>query len=140
MSWTNTPRTKRSIRHSTLAISIGIVYVWFGMLKFFPELSPAEELARNTIHCLTFGLVPDNVSVLLLAIWEVGAGLLLITGLFRTIALKVMIVHILCTFVPIVCFPGLIFEHAPFIFTLLGQYIAKNIIILAALILLLKEN
>ena len=32
-----------------LAISIGICYLWFGVLKFFPGLSPADTLAKETI-------------------------------------------------------------------------------------------
>jgi len=41
-----------------LAISIGLVYLWFGVLKFFPHLSPAEDLAKNTITVLTLGFIP----------------------------------------------------------------------------------
>ena len=39
-----------------LAISIGLIYVWFGALKFFQELSPAESLATETIDAMTFHL------------------------------------------------------------------------------------
>lgn len=42
---------------SLLRISIGIVYLWFGVFKFFQGLSPAEQLAMQTIHKLTFGLI-----------------------------------------------------------------------------------
>jgi len=31
-----------------LRVSLGIIFLWYGMLKFFPELSPAESLAVNT--------------------------------------------------------------------------------------------
>src|SRR5215204_4031866 len=46
-----------------LRISVGIVFLWFGLLKFFPNLSPAEDLAARTISTLTFGVVQPNVSV-----------------------------------------------------------------------------
>ena len=140
MNQAKVPTAKGSGSAAALRISIGLVYLWFGMLKFFPDVSPAEDLARNTIHCLTFGLVPDQISVLLLAIWEVAVGVLLITGLFRSIALRVTLVHILCTFVPILCFPELIFQNVPLVLTLLGQYIVKNIIILAALLVLISTG
>lgn len=42
-----------------LRISIGIVFVWFGVLKFFPGVSAAQDLAIRTIELLTFGLVPE---------------------------------------------------------------------------------
>ena len=65
-----------------LRISVGIVFLWFGVLKFFPNLSPAEDLAARTISALTFGVVQPNVSVPVLALWETVIGLGLISGLF----------------------------------------------------------
>jgi hypothetical protein len=76
----------------------------------------------------------------LLAIWEVGVGILLIANTFRRTALLFALVHILCTFIPLVVFPALSFKSAPFVFTLLGQYIGKNVIILAALFFLMRER
>ena len=38
-----------------LRISVGIVFMWFGILKFFPNISPAQDIATNTINKLTFG-------------------------------------------------------------------------------------
>jgi hypothetical protein len=45
-----------------LRISIGIIYLWFGALKYVPQLSPADQLAKDTIHVLTFGLIPDPIA------------------------------------------------------------------------------
>lgn len=115
-----------------LRVSIGIIYVWFGMLKYFQGYSPAEELAINTIHQLTFGLIPAKTSIILLAIWETVLGLLLIIGYRVRTLLIVMVVHMICTFTPLLFFPDVSFKFAPYGFTLVGQYIMKNIIILAA--------
>jgi hypothetical protein len=38
-----------------LRVSLGIVFLWFGALKFFPGLSPASDLAARTIATLSFG-------------------------------------------------------------------------------------
>ena len=46
-----------------LRVSLGIVFFWFGFLKFFPGVSPAQELAIETISIMTFGLVPDGVII-----------------------------------------------------------------------------
>lgn len=35
-------------------VIMGIIFIWYGMLKFFPELSPAEQLATMTIDKLFF--------------------------------------------------------------------------------------
>lgn len=124
---------KQFLNHYLLSFSIGIVYLWFGLLKFFPEYSPAEELAKNTIQMLTFAIIPTNVSIILLAIWETIIGILLIVNIKMKLAVKLALVQMLCTFLPFLFFPKEAFSIAPFGFTLLGQYIFKNIIIIAAL-------
>ena len=120
--------------------TIGLVYLWFGALKFFSGLSPAEVLAKDTIHILTFGLIPDNVSIILLAIWEVAVGLMLLSGFFVRIAVKAAIVHIIFTFTPLLFFPELSFTHAPYGFTIIGQYIVKNLVFAVAMGIILKEE
>lgn len=117
---------------SLLRISIGIIYLWFGALKFFHGYSPAEDLAINTINKLTFGAVPQPVNIVLLAVWECAVGLALIGGVWVRTALLFLFVHMACTFTPLVFFPDLSFKVAPYGFTLVGQYIMKNIIIICA--------
>jgi uncharacterized membrane protein YphA (DoxX/SURF4 family) len=63
-------RTLARIGVPVLRIALGIVFVWFGVLKFFPNLSPAETLAARTIQQLTFGIVPPSVS---LRCWRSGS-------------------------------------------------------------------
>lgn len=121
-------------KNNLITLAVGLVYFWFGALKFVPDMSPAEELAKNTIHELTFGLVPDGLSIILLAIWEVGLGILLVFGRFRGQAVILGLVHMVCTFSPLLFFPNEIFGDAPLSLTLVGQYIMKNLIIIAALV------
>ncbi|NJB70715.1 putative membrane protein YphA (DoxX/SURF4 family) [Saonia flava] len=133
-------KIQTKIKQNILPISIGVVYLWFGLLKFFPNLSPAEELAKTTIYELTFGLVPPNISIILLAILETGIGLLLIFNFYKTIAIRFALGHIFLTFTPLFIFPEQVFNNTPFELTLLGQYIAKNLIIVSVLIALLNNN
>lgn len=119
-----------------LRISIGIIYIWFGALKFFHGYSPAEDLAISTINKLTFGWIPEPVNIILLAVWEVALGLLLVAGVWMRAALIFMFVHMACTFTPMLFFPDVSFKYAPYGFTLVGQYIMKNIIIICAGLLL----
>lgn len=127
-------------RVAIMPIAIGLVYMWFGALKFFPGLSPAESLAINTIHELTFHIFSDQLALILLAIWEVTIGVLLLTNLFKKTALYLALFHILLTFTPFVFFPELVFTQAPFGLTLVGQYIVKNLIILGILVVLIKQG
>ena len=119
-----------------LRVSIGIIYVWFGLLKFFPGASPAEGLARETIHLLTNGLVSPALSLLLLAIWETLTGALMISGLYSKWIIRVALIHMVCTFTPFLLLPSLSFVSVPFVLTLVGQYIIKNIVIISALMVL----
>ena len=122
--------------------AIGINYFWFGILKFFNGLSPAENLAKDTIRIITFGMIPDIVNLMLLAIWEVGIGVFFLSGYFTRLGAKAAIVHMIFTFLPLFFFPDVSFtqEHAPYGFTIVGQYIVKNLVFLAALIIILKEE
>src|SRR5262245_29832008 len=88
-----------------LRSSVGVVFFWFGVLKFFPTLSPAEDLAGRTISALSFGLIVPAVSVPLLAAWECAIGLGLITGQFLRATLIMMFVHMSGTVTPLFLFP-----------------------------------
>lgn len=130
---------KNVIESNLLAISIGVIYLWFGSLKFFPALSPAENLAKNTIHELTFGIISDSVSIVLLAILEVSIGVLLLFNLWRKTTIIVALFHMALTFTPLLLFPLESFQEPPLVPTLLGQYIGKNFVIVAALITMIKK-
>ena len=129
----------RDKKINLISVTIGIVYLWFGLLKFFTGVSPAEDLAKATIDRLTFGFLAPELSILLLAIWETIIGVLLIGNFFQKFALKLALIHIILTFLPFLYFPDLVFSATPFGLSLLGQYIVKNVIILGVLIVLLKE-
>lgn len=115
-----------------LRISLGIVFLWFGVLKFFPGLSPAQELATNTIARLSFGLVAAQTSILILATWECLIGLGLILGVFMRATLLLLFVQMLGTITPVFLFPSEVFVRVPYAPTLEGQYIIKNMVLISA--------
>ena len=115
-----------------LRVSLGLIFFWFGALKFFPDLSPAQDLATRTIGVLTFGLVPPSVSIVVLAIWECAIGLGLIFGLFMRATLLLLFVQMLGTITPLIFFPQEAFTRFPYAPTLEGQYIIKNIVLISA--------
>jgi uncharacterized membrane protein YphA (DoxX/SURF4 family) len=115
-----------------LRISLGIVFFWFGVLKFFPGLSPAQDLATRTIDILTFGLIPANVSILVLATWECLIGLGLIFGAFLRATLLLLFLQMLGTILPVFFFPQEVFTRFPYAPTLEGQYIIKNVVLIGA--------
>ncbi len=115
-----------------LRVSLGIVFLWFGVLKFFPGLSPADQLASRTISALTLGIVPGDVAVLVLAVWECAIGLGLILGVFLRLTLLLLFLQMLGTFTPLLLFPDETFTRFPYAPTLEGQYIIKNLVLIAA--------
>ena len=115
-----------------LRISLGIVFFWFGILKFFPGLSPATELATRTIAMLTFGMVPEGLAINVLAAWETAIGLGLILGVAMRATLFLLFVQMLGTITPVFLFPELVFTRIPYAPTLEGQYIIKNVVLVSA--------
>jgi uncharacterized membrane protein YkgB len=115
-----------------LRISLGLIFLWFGFLKFFPGLSPAQALAARTINQLSFGLVSLSTAVIILAIWECAIGLGLIFRVFMRVTLLLLFLQMLGTFAPLFLFPQETFTHFPFAPTLEGQYIIKNLVLISA--------
>jgi len=122
-----------------LAISIGLIYIWFGILKFFPGASPAESLGSETVHILTLKLIPIKIGYILLAILEVSIGIGLFFEKFRRLFTILALNHMILTFSPLILFPEEVFA-GPFVFTIVGQYIMKNIVIIAALLIILPQK
>ena len=111
-----------------LRVSLGIVFFWFGFLKFFPGLSPATGLAVRTIETLTFGMVAPAIAINMLAAWETAIGVGLIFGVAMRATLLLLFVQMLGTITPIFLFPELVFTRVPYAPTLEGQYIIKNVV------------
>ena len=104
----------------------------FGVLKFFPGSSPAEDLATKTINMLTAGLIPPNVSILVLATWECVVGLGLILGMFMRSTLLLLFLLMLGTVTPLFFLPQEVFTRIPYVPNLEGQYIIKNVVLISA--------
>ena len=113
-------------------VALGIVFVWFGVLKFFPDMSPAADLASRTVERITFGRVPHLTGLYILASWETLIGLGLLVGRFMRATLLLLFVQMAGTMTPLVLFPSETFRAFPYSPTLEGQYIIKNLVLVAA--------
>ena len=114
-----------------LRISLGAVFVIFGALKLFPGVSPVEALVSATWERLTFGLVSGQAALVATAVIEVAAGALLIAGgAFARVGLVVLALAFIGILSPIVLLPAEVF--GPVGPTLTGQYIFKNVVLIAA--------
>ncbi len=115
-----------------LRLSAGTVYFYFGFLKFFPDLSPGEFLAGQTIMRLTNYWVDAKTALFLLAIMECAIGLSFLFNVFLRFLFTFFLFHQFSTFLPLFFFPEITFKIAPFAPTMEGQYIFKNLISLSA--------
>jgi uncharacterized membrane protein YkgB len=114
-----------------LRVSLGLVFLGFGVLKFFPGVSPAEDLAERTMETLTLGFVPGNVGIVGVALVETAIGLSLTTGRYRRFGLALLGLAMVGVLSPLVLFPDDLFTR-PYEPTLAGQYVFKDIVLLAA--------
>ncbi|MGB6165165.1 MAG: hypothetical protein WCF33_10270 [Pseudonocardiaceae bacterium] len=117
---------------TALRISMGAVILGFGFLKYFPGVSPAEDLVLAATRVLTFGLLPDGLVMVLLATLECTIGLLLITGRWLRLTSYLLTSWLLGILSPIVLLPGRIFAGPGHMPTLEGQYVLKDVILFAA--------
>ncbi len=123
-----------------LRATIGIIFLWFGVLKFFIASSPAEDIAIATMAKLTFNIVDESTLLIALAIFETALGIMLMIGEYIKQVCIISIIHLCGTFTTVVLFPEDLFVTFPFEFTLLGQYVFKNIILVASLVALLARE
>jgi uncharacterized membrane protein YphA (DoxX/SURF4 family) len=116
----------------TLRIGLGVVFLWFGALKFVPGLSPAEDLAARTIETLSGGAIGASMSLPVLAVWECLIGLGLLTGIAMRATLFLLFLQMAGTITPLFLFPSETFSQFPIAPTLEGQYIIKNVVLIGA--------
>lgn len=120
-----------------LRVSLGLVFVVFGALKFLPGASPVEDLVMRTWNALSFGLVDGYAAMALTASLEVFVGLTFITGFLLRIGLLALAGTFVGIFSPLVFFTGELFTSAgP---TLTAQYILKDVVLVAAAVVVASK-
>jgi putative oxidoreductase len=112
-----------------LRVSLGVVFLLFGALKFVPDASPAEALVERTVDTLSFGIVSGQTAVVLTAIAECVIGITLITGRFLRLGLLVLGGSMVGIMSPLVLFFTDLVPDTP---TLEAQYVFKDIVLVAA--------
>ena len=112
-------------------LALGIVFIWFGALKMIGELSPAYDLVAATIYWLT-----PEIIIPLIGLWEVAIGVAFLFPPLTRLALLLLIPQMPATFLPLVLLPEVTFTVIPWGLTLEGQYIVKNLVIIACALII----
>jgi uncharacterized membrane protein YkgB len=111
---------------NVLQLSLGVVFFWFGALKLV-DLSPAADLVRNTVYWWD----PDWF-LPVLGVWEMLIGLCLVVRPLVRVAIPLLLVQMPGTMLPLLLLPEVCFTRFPLGLTLEGQYIVKNLVLVAA--------
>lgn len=112
-------------------LALGIVFIWFGALKIIGELSPAYDLVAATVYWLT-----PEIIIPLIGLWEVAIGVAFLFPPLTRVALLLLIPQMPATFLPLVLLPAVTFTVVPWGLTLEGQYIVKNLVIIACALII----
>ena len=111
-----------------------IIFFWFGFLKIV-NLSPAQNLVIDTVFWMPF-LSAENWTVVI-GFWEVLIAIFFLFKKTTLIAMILLFLQMTGTFLPLIILPEVTFQNSnPFLPTLEGQYIIKNIIIIAAALII----
>ena len=112
-------------------ISFGIIFIWFGILKPL-GISAAEPLVIATVPWLPFFGAQTWVAII--GWWEVIIGVTFLFEKTTRIAIGLLALQMVGTFMPLVVLPEVAFQMGkiPYGPTMEGQYIIKNLMIISA--------
>jgi uncharacterized membrane protein YkgB len=109
-------------------IAIFVVYFYFGILKLLGE-SPATPLAHAFVD-KTLGAANFGWSFKALAVYECIVGILFLFPKMTRLVIPLLLIHMVIVCLPLFVVPDLAWRK-PFVPTLEGQYIIKNLAIIA---------
>lgn len=124
-------RTLNAVGIPFARLALGLIFIWFGALKTVGELSPAYDLVAATVYWLT-----PEIIVPLVGLWEVAIGIAFLVPALTRLALVLLAGQMPATFLPLILLPEVCFNVVPFGLTLEGQYIVKNLVIIAAALII----
>lgn len=119
-------------------IAFFVIFVWFGVLKVF-ELSPAGPLVEELFNATFLRLLGSPETFLILfGLLEMAIGIMALIPKLKRITFLIMVFHLVTTVLPLFILPDVTW-FSFMIPTLTGQYIMKNIALLALGMLLLAR-
>lgn len=116
--------------------AIAFIYIWFGLLKVL-NISPAEGLVTELLQA-TMPFFDAVWFGMLFGLFEVMIGLLFLFPAYSRITLWIFLAHMAMTFLPLILLPHTTWKQ-PFVYTLMGQYITKNIALISLALIVLQE-
>jgi uncharacterized membrane protein YkgB len=110
-----------------LRVCLGVVFVWFGLLKVIGK-SPVAALVAQTVYW-----VPPEAFVPFLGIWEIVVGIGLLWARAMRLTLLLFWLQMAGTFLVLVLRPDIAFQGGnPLLLTTEGEFVVKNLVLIAA--------
>ncbi len=105
-----------------------VVFFWFGILKIIGT-SPANPMVMSLMH-VTLPFMTWNVFIVIFSIYEMIIGIAFLIPRLERLAIALLIPHMIMTSLPLFFLPAMTWQSflTP---TLEGQYIIKNLVIIA---------
>ncbi|GIW66315.1 MAG: hypothetical protein KatS3mg095_0213 [Candidatus Parcubacteria bacterium] len=109
-------------------ISLFIVFFYFGFLKVL-GYSPATPLVEALFQ-KTLNFFPFSYFIAFFGLFEILIGLTFIIPSLERVAIFLLMIHMITTFMPLILLPQITWQKF-LVPTLEGQYIIKNLVIIA---------
>ena len=108
--------------------AIFIVFFWFGILKML-GLSPATPFVESLFE-LTISFISFETFIVLFGVLEMVIGMLFLIPRATRVVIPLLFLHMVTTAMPLIMLPETAWSGF-FVPTLEGQYIIKNLLIIA---------
>ncbi len=119
-------------------VALFVVFFWFGFLKII-HISPAEGLVSNLHQATIASLMPIEHFLVFLGVVECVIGVLWLIPSLTKIAFGVFILQMFTTFLPLLFLPNDTWQNT-LVLTLTGQYIIKNVVLIASALTILNST
>ena len=118
-------------------LALFVVYFWFGLLKVV-TVSPANPLVEALLT-KTLPFVSFDQFIVGFGILEMVIGVLFLFPRLTKLAVTMLLLHMATTVLPLFLLPEVAWQRW-FVPTLEGQYMIKNLVIIALALFLLQES
>ena len=111
-------------------IALFVVFFWFGFLKII-GLSPAKDIVTHLHHQTIEPFITASYFIPLLGLVECLIGILWLIPKFTKLTFIIFCLQMFTTFLPLILLPSDTWQ-SDFALTLAGQYIIKNVVLIAS--------
>ncbi|CAH0994457.1 hypothetical protein EMA8858_00567 [Emticicia aquatica] len=117
-------------------IALFVVFFWFGFLKII-HISPAEGLVTRLHEATISPFISIEKFLVLLGVIECAIGVLWLLPKLTKVAFWLFILQMFTTFLPLLFLPKDTWQNM-MVLTLTGQYIIKNVVLIASALTIYK--